>query len=127
MEGEEGGNGKIEEKVWRESVDGEDGREGGGGMGVRGRGWKHMEESLHVRISKILVHTTVIVHTARLQEALDELLPLRIRAEAEKQRKPVPMESVSTFGSSYIPLWFYSILILLHSGSIPLHSGSIPF
>ena len=64
---------------------------------MRGSLWKHMEKSLHV--ANELVHTNVFVHTAHLQEALDELVPLRIRAEAEKQRKPVPMESVSTFGS----------------------------
>ena len=53
---------------------------------MRGSLWKHMEKSLHV--VNELVHTNVFVHTAHLQEALDELVPLRIRAEAEKQRKP---------------------------------------
>ena len=65
-------------------------------------------------MSKILMHTNVIVHAAHLQEVLDELVPLRIRAEAEKQRKPVVMESVSTFGLFPISI-------------IPFHSGSIPF
>ena len=60
------------------------------------------------------MHTNVIVHTAHLQEVLDELVPLRIRAEAEKQRKPVVMESVSTFGLFPISI-------------TPFHSGSIPF
>ena len=67
------------------------------------------------------MHTNVIVHTAHLQEVLDELVPLRIRAEAEKQRKPVVMESVSTFGLFPISITPF------HSGSIPFHSGSIPF
>ena len=54
------------------------------------------------------------MHTAHLQEALDELVPLKIRVEAEKQRKPVVMESVSTFG-------------LFPLSIAPFHSGSIPF
>jgi len=40
---------------------------------------------------------------AHLQETLDELIPLRMKFEAEKQRKAIGMESVSTLDSVELP------------------------
>ena len=45
-------------------------------------------------------HTCTLTHTttAHLQETLDELVPLRMRFEADKQRKAIGMEPVGNPG-----------------------------